>query len=89
MGTKTAVAFSVNFMTDLKKRLLMASPCKPLVWKQFSDDIFSLWNISIAILLTLLTRSTLESSSLVKCHLSALFFLDTEVGFQRTSYFNS
>ena len=25
----------------------MASPSKPLVWKRFIDDIFSLWNISI------------------------------------------
>ena len=47
MGTKTAVAFSVISMADLEKRLLMASPSKPLVWKRFIDDIFSLWNISM------------------------------------------
>ena len=40
-----AVAFSVIFMADLEKRLLTASPFKPLVWKRFIDDIFSLWNI--------------------------------------------
>ena len=45
MGTKMAVAFSVIFMADLEKRLLTASPFKPLVWKRFIDDIFSLWNI--------------------------------------------
>ena len=33
------------FMADLEKRLLTASPFKPLVWKRFIDDIFSLWNI--------------------------------------------
>ena len=40
MGTKMAVAFSVIFMADLEKRLLTASPFKPLVWKRFIDDIF-------------------------------------------------
>ena len=47
MGTKMAVAFSVIFIADLEKRLLTASPFKPLFWKRFIDDIFSLWNISI------------------------------------------
>ena len=48
MGTKTAVAFSVFFFkADLEKRLLMASHSKPLVWKRFRDDLFSLWNISM------------------------------------------
>ena len=47
MGAKTAVAFSVIFMTDLEKRLLIVSPYKPLVWKRFIDHIFSLWDISM------------------------------------------
>ena len=55
MGTRTAVSFSVIFfvvflfvlfcfffMADLEKRLLTASASKPLVWKRFIDDIFSL-----------------------------------------------
>mgnify|MGYP000031862209 FL=1 len=42
MGTKMSVAFSVIFMADLEKRLLTTSPLKPLVWKRFIDDIFSL-----------------------------------------------
>ena len=46
MGTKMAVAFSVIFMVDMEKRLLMARPYKPLAWKRFVDDIFSLWDIS-------------------------------------------
>lgn len=45
MGTKMAVAFSVIFMADLEKQLLAANPLKPLLWKRFIDDIFSLWNI--------------------------------------------
>ena len=79
MGTKMAVAFSVIFMADLEKRLLAAGPLKPLVWKRFIDDIFSLWNIPMEEvfnlnLLTSLNRSTLRSSLLVKCHPNALFF---------------
>ena len=46
MGTKMALAFSVIFMTDMEKRLLMARPYRPLVWKRFVDDMFSLWDIS-------------------------------------------
>ena len=46
MGSKRAVAFSVIFMADIEKRLLMADPYKPLVCKRFVDDIFSLCDIS-------------------------------------------
>ena len=77
MWTKMAVAFSVIFMADLEKRLLAASPLKPLVWKRFIDDIFSLWNIpreEVSIFVNSLTRSTLRPSLLVKCHPNALFF---------------
>ena len=45
VGAKMAVAFSIVFMADMEKRLLAASPLKPLVWKRFNDDIVSLWNI--------------------------------------------
>ena len=34
MGTKMALAFSVIFMTDIEKGLLMARPYRPLVWKR-------------------------------------------------------
>ena len=47
MGTKTTVAFSVIFMADLEKRLLMANRSKPLVWKKFIDDNFSLCDFSV------------------------------------------
>ena len=46
MGTKTTVAFSVFFMADIDKQLLITRPYKPLVWKRFVDDIFSLLDIS-------------------------------------------
>ena len=56
------------------KRLLAASPLKPFVWKRF---IFSLWKIpmeEVSILLTSLTRSTLRSILLAKCHPKSLCF---------------
>ena len=55
MGTKTTVVFSVIFMEDLEKRLLMANPSKPLVWKRFIDDNFSLCDISVKEVYNLLT----------------------------------
>ena len=41
MGTKMAVAFAVIFMAHIEKQLLAASPQKPILWKRFIDDIFS------------------------------------------------
>ena len=43
MGTKTAVAFANIFMAKVETEILNQSALKPLVWKQFIDDIFSLW----------------------------------------------
>ena len=80
MGTKMAVAFSVIFMADREKRLLMARPYKPLVWKRF-DDIFSLWDISTKEVYNFVDFANtchptkLISSLRVKYHLNALFFL--------------
>ena len=77
MGPKTAVAFDI-FMADFKKRLLIASPYKPLVWKRFIDDIFHCGTFQwkkFTILSTSRTRLTLQSSLLAKCHPNALFFL--------------
>ena len=43
MGTKTAVAFGNIFMAKVETEILNQSALKPLVWKRFIDDIFSLW----------------------------------------------
>ena len=43
MGTKMAVAFAVIFMAHIEKQLLAASAQKPILWKRFIDDIFSVW----------------------------------------------
>jgi len=44
MGTKMAVAFAYIFMARVETEILSQSALKPLVWKQFIDDTFSLWN---------------------------------------------
>jgi len=44
MGTKMAVAFANIFMAKVETEILNQSALKPPVWKQFIDDIFSLWN---------------------------------------------
>ena len=46
MGTKMAVAFANIFMGKVETELLSRSTFKPLVWKRYIDDIFSLWDIS-------------------------------------------
>ena len=46
MGTKMAVAFANIFMAKVETDILSQSVIKPLVWKRFIDDIFSLWNVS-------------------------------------------
>ena len=40
-----AVAFANNFMAGVETKILNQSALKPLVWKRYIDDIFSIWNI--------------------------------------------
>ena len=44
MGTKMAVAFANIFMAKVETEIISQSTLKPLVWKSFIDDIFTLWN---------------------------------------------
>ena len=44
MGTKMAVAFANIFMAKVETEIISQSVIKPLVWKRYIDDIFSLWN---------------------------------------------
>ena len=43
MGTKMAVAFANIFMSAVETEILNLSKTKPLEWKRYIDDIFSLW----------------------------------------------
>ena len=47
MGTKMAVSFANLFMAAVETEILSNSTKKPLVWKRYIDDVFSLWNIGI------------------------------------------
>ena len=47
MGTKMAVSFANLFMATVETEILSRSTKKPLVWKRYIDDVFSLWNMSI------------------------------------------
>ena len=44
MGTKMAVAFANIFMASVETKIISQSKTKPLEWKRYIDDIFSLWN---------------------------------------------
>ena len=46
MGTKMAVAFANIFMGKVESQILERSTKKPLAWKMYTDDIFSIWNIN-------------------------------------------
>ena len=44
MGTKMAVAFANIFMAEIETNLLNQSRIKPIAWKRYIDDVFSLWD---------------------------------------------
>ena len=83
MGTKMALAFSVIFMADIEKWLLMVRPYKPLVWKRFVDDTFSLWDISTKDVYNFVDFANTFHPTNIKftCEISSecTIFLDTEV----------
>ena len=49
MGTKMAVAFANILMARIEKQIhvLSQSCIKPLFWKRYTDDVFSLWDTSL------------------------------------------
>ena len=44
MGTKMAIAFANIFMAEFETKLIGQSRIKPIEWKRYIDDVFSLWN---------------------------------------------
>ena len=46
MGTKMAVSFANIFMAAVETEIINSSHFKPLTWKRYIDDVFSLWNIN-------------------------------------------
>ena len=47
LGTKMAVAFVNIFMARIQRQILSQSCIKPLFWKRYIDDVFSLRNTSL------------------------------------------
>jgi len=43
MGTKMAPSFANIFMSDLENRFLQTQRILPLIWRRYTDDIFTIW----------------------------------------------
>ena len=66
MDTKMAVDFANIFMSEVETEILKASDIKPLQWKRYIDDVFSLWvvrEIKSSFLLKRLTNTTQQLNS--------------------------
>ena len=46
MGTKMAVSFANIFMAAVETEIIERSSKKPLIWKRYIDNVFSLWNLN-------------------------------------------
>ena len=44
MRTKVAVSFANIFMSAVETEIINKSKIKPLEWKRYIDDVFSLWD---------------------------------------------
>ena len=44
MGTKTAVSFANIFMAKIETAIIDQHSTRPLLWKRYIDDVFSLWD---------------------------------------------
>ena len=82
MGTKMAIAFAVIFMAHIEKQLLALSPHKPLIWKRFIDDIFSVWTLPKAEINNFIVFANSFHTTIKFTHEMSsekIVFLDTEV----------
>ena len=78
MGTRVAVAFANIFMSVIETEIIFHSSNKPLVWKRYIDDIFSLSNIDLGLFLELANNyhSTIKFTAEIQTQRT---FLDTYV----------
>ena len=77
-----AVAFAVIFWAHVEKELFATSPYKPLLWKRFIDDIFSVCTISEQEINNLVAFvNNFDPTIKFTCEMSSdrIVFLDTEV----------
>ena len=74
-----AVAFANIFMAEIETNLMNQSRIKPIAWKRYIDDVFSLWDIKREDLDILSIYNTSKHiSSNDKIH-TEIAFLDTVV----------
>ena len=82
MGTKMAVAFANIFMSAVETEILNLSKTKPLEWKRYIDDIFSLWKTDrkeIDEFIALANRHHLSIKFTAEISDKEINFLDTTV----------
>ena len=82
MGTKMAVAFANIFMAKIERQVLVQSSKKPLVWKRYIDDVFSLWDTSTEKIEEFLGKANsfhLTITFTAEISETAITFLDTKV----------
>ena len=81
-GRHPILPVAVIFMAHIEKQLLAFSPHKPIIWKRFIDDIFSVWTINEnEINDFVLFANSFHSTIKFTCEMSSerIVFLDTEV----------
>ena len=69
-------------MAHIEKQLLASSPHKPIIWKRFIDDFFSVWTINEnEINDFVLFANSFHPTIKFTCEMSSerIVFLDTEV----------
>ena len=82
MGPKMAVAFANIFMAKIERQILRQSSKKPLVWKRYIDDVFSLWDTSIEKIEEFLGKANSFHPTIkftAKISETEITFLDTKV----------
>ena len=83
METKIPVFFANIFMAVVETEIINRSHLKPLTWKRYMDDVFSLWNIN---------KEEINSNSSNSYHLTIKFtdeISDTEITFPDTRAYTS
>ena len=66
MGTKMAVPFANIFMARIEKQILSQSCIKPLFWKRYIDDVFSLWKTSLDKIESFVEKANIFHSTIVE-----------------------
>ena len=77
-----AVAFANIFMARIENQILAQSCIKPLFWKWYIDDVFSLWNTSLYKIDSFVEKANNFHSTIkftAEMPETEVTFLDTEV----------